>query len=131
MTADTKHLDYLQTAIGRMASQSFLVKGWSVTLAAAALGLAVKENHRAFALIGMLPVAILWWLDAYFLALERGFRGLYREAAERALRQQPPTFDMSPGAPRLSDVVDCAFRPVVLLAHGPLLITLIAASAML
>jgi hypothetical protein len=59
-TIDAKHLDYLQTAIGRMASQSFLVKGWSVTLAAAALGLAVKENHRAFALVGVLPVAILW-----------------------------------------------------------------------
>ena len=32
--AKFKHLDYVQAAIGRMATNSFLFKGWAVTLAA-------------------------------------------------------------------------------------------------
>jgi hypothetical protein len=124
--SDNKHLDYLQAAIGRMAGQSFLIKGWAVTLAAAALGLAVKEG-TTFALIGLLPVAIFWLLDAYFLALEHGFRHLFREAVERDNRGEAPTFDMTPAHARPLAILRCAARPVVFLVHAPLVVTLASA----
>jgi hypothetical protein len=46
-TASTKHLEMLQAAIARMASHSFVAKGWSVTLATAMLGLAAIRSSRS------------------------------------------------------------------------------------
>jgi hypothetical protein len=40
-----KHLEFIQQAINRMASNLFLLKGWTVTLIAAMFALAAKESR--------------------------------------------------------------------------------------
>ena len=73
-----KHLEFIQVVIERHARTSFLLKGWSVTVVAAVFLLAVRGAHSALAMVaGLLPAAIFWGLDAYYLHQERLYRALY------------------------------------------------------
>lgn len=72
-----KHLDFVQSAINRMASNLFLLKGWSITLIAALFALAAKDSNQFYVLIAYFPLFIFWSLDGYFLSQERKFRALY------------------------------------------------------
>jgi hypothetical protein len=72
-----KHLEFIQQAIGRMASNLFLLKGWAITLIAGLFALAAQGSDRSFYMIAYLPALMFWILDAFFLMLERRFRSLY------------------------------------------------------
>lgn len=78
-----KHLEFIQAGIGRMAANSFLLKGWSVTLVAALFALAAKDANSKYFIVAYLPVAVFWVLDAYFLMQERRFRALYDDVRTR------------------------------------------------
>lgn len=72
-----KHLEFLQLVITRMNVNSFLIKGWVVTIVAALFALAAKDAEKTFIYIAILPCIIFWGLDSYFLRQERLFRHLY------------------------------------------------------
>jgi hypothetical protein len=72
-----KHLEFIQSVINRMSGNSFLLKGWSVTLVAALFALAAKDANKSYVLVAYLPVLVFWNIDAYFLSKERTFRKLY------------------------------------------------------
>lgn len=72
-----KHLEFVQQIIARMAGNSFLLKGWSVTLTAGLFALAAKDTNRAVAAIAVVPVTSFWILDAFYLRQERLFKALY------------------------------------------------------
>ena len=57
-----KHLDYIQAAVSRMASNLFLLKGWSVTLIAALFALAAKDSNQAYAAMAYFPLIVFWML---------------------------------------------------------------------
>lgn len=65
----------IQGVINRMATNSFLVKGWTITLIVGVLVL--KPEGRQYLLASLLPLFGFWWLDAFFLRQERLFRQLY------------------------------------------------------
>lgn len=72
-----KHLEMIQAVINRMASNSFLIKGWCVTLVAGIMALASKDANKRFLIVAYYPVLMFWILDGYFLHQERLFRKLY------------------------------------------------------
>ena len=76
-----KHLQMIQAAVNRLGSNSFQLKGWSMTLIVAAMVLIARydlENaHIVLAFI--LPILGFWVLDGYFLWQERLFRKVYDE----------------------------------------------------
>jgi len=114
-----KYFDLLQGAISRMAANSFLLKGWDVTLTAAILGLAAKDAKAGIALVALVPVLAFWGLDAYYLMLERKFRDLWGEAV-KADPETPPAFLMSPGKLSVDDWIEAVARPAVAGLHLPL-----------
>lgn len=73
------HLDLIQASVARMASNAFQVKGWNIALGGAILALNQKDDVVVLA-GGLAMSIILWMLDAYYLRLERAFRGLYDAA---------------------------------------------------
>lgn len=78
MDADTiKHLDYVQSAISRMADASFKIKGLAITVVSAFVGIYVKTKDIHFLLVIILPLILFWILDSYYLQQERKFRALY------------------------------------------------------
>ena len=71
------HLEMIQRVITRMASNSFLIKRWSVTLVAALFALTAVNMNVLFTCLAFFPIFMFWALDAYFLRQERLFRKLY------------------------------------------------------
>jgi hypothetical protein len=122
-----KHLDLLQGAISRMAANSFLLKGWSVTLATALLGLSAKDARPGFALLALMPILTFWGLDAYYLALEKKFRDLY----DVAINLTSTDFKMAPGEVRPREGLNAAARPAALCLHLPLAVVALVVFALL
>lgn len=87
-----KHLEFVQTAVNRMAANLFLLKGWSITLIAALFALAAKDANKSYILIAYFPLFIFWSLDGYFLSQERKFRALYEYV--RNLKESEIDFSM-------------------------------------
>jgi len=87
-----KHLEFIQSVINRLSGNSFLLKGWSVTLVAALFALAARDANKNYFLVAYLPVLIFWIIDAYFLSQERKFRSLYDEV--RTKREEEIDFSM-------------------------------------
>jgi hypothetical protein len=75
-----KHLEMIQAIVTRLGNGSFLIKGWTMTLAGAFLGVAVNRASWKIAAVAIIPVAGFWILDSYYLRQERLFRALYEEA---------------------------------------------------
>ena len=75
--AFTKHLEFIQNIINRMSNNSFLLKGWNVTVSSAILALIVNNPQPLFAIIALFSSLSFWGLDAYYLRQERLFRSLY------------------------------------------------------
>lgn len=88
-----KHLEFIQASISRMSGNLFLLKGWSVTLIAALFALAAKDTNKAYIVVAYFPLLIFWFLDGYFLAMERRFRSLYEDV--RKLREEDIDFSMN------------------------------------
>ena len=91
-----KHLEFIQAVINRMAGNSFLLKGWAITLVAALFALSAKDTNRAYILIAYFPIIIFWILDGYFISQERLFRSLYDHV--RKLAEKDIDFSMDTSA---------------------------------
>lgn len=72
-----KHLEFVQSAIGRMATASAVVKGWALTLAVAAYGYAATQDSLSVVLLGILAVLLFAGVDARYLREERRYRLLF------------------------------------------------------
>lgn len=75
------HLTFIQGVINRMGQNSFLLKGWSVTIVAALFALAAQGANKQFVLVAYFPAFMFWLLDAFFLHQEKLFRKLYEKVA--------------------------------------------------
>lgn len=76
-----KHLEFIQSTITRMNQNSFQIKGWMITLVSALLALYASSERVVYILIAIVPAAMFWFLDAYYLQQERRFRGVYNDVA--------------------------------------------------
>jgi hypothetical protein len=83
LTADRiKHLELISAIISRMGANAFLLKAWSVVIAAAIFTISAKNDDRYAPLIVIFTSAALWVIDAYYLALERQFRSMFQAVAK-------------------------------------------------
>lgn len=77
------HLGFIETTITRMASNSASIKGWSVGILAALIGIVLISNQQAnlirFILLGcsLLITLAMWGLDSFYLYQENLYRELY------------------------------------------------------
>lgn len=86
-----KHLEFIQSVIDRQARNSFLLKGWAITLVVATL--AFKEADFAKTLLIYFLIFMFWFLDSYYLWQEKKFRCLYNHV--RKLPEGKIDFDMN------------------------------------
>lgn len=120
-----KHLDFIQLTITRMAANSFLLKGWSVTLIAALFALSAKDEAVDFAFIALFPAVMFWGLDGFFLRQERLFRELY----DKVRVKDGETIDFSMSTSSFERVVppwfQVAFSRTLFAFHGSIFATVI------
>ncbi|MDD3685668.1 MAG: hypothetical protein PHE56_02760 [Bacteroidales bacterium] len=79
-----KHLEFIQNVITRMNTNSFLIKGWTITIVSALFALAAKDSNSNFVTVSYIAIPVFWILDGFFIAVERRFRDLYAEVAKKA-----------------------------------------------
>lgn len=73
-----KEIDLIQACITRMANNSFLLKGWAISIIAVVLALAGKAaNPALLSTILLIPLISFWYLDAFFLRTEKMYRKMY------------------------------------------------------
>ena len=89
-----KHLEFIQDVVNRLGRNSFLLKGWSMTVlvAGSLLMVRLRPDEPLLALTLLLPVIGFWLLDAYFLWQER----LFRDEYNRVRDQEETDFAMNP-----------------------------------
>ena len=80
-----KHLEMIQGVINRLGSNSFHLKGWSMTIIVASTVLLDKPDLLSsyFVLVLLIPILGFWGLDGYFLWQERLFREIYKEISQQ------------------------------------------------
>lgn len=78
--ANEKHLDYLQAIITKHNTNSFMLKGWTITLLSALLALSGTIKEPNISLIAMIPIVIFWCLDTFYLSNERCIIDLFNSA---------------------------------------------------
>jgi hypothetical protein len=91
-----KHLELIQAVVSRLGTSSFLIKGWTLTIAAALFALLATRLSWQIALVGVIPVTAFWFLDALFLRNERLFRRLYDDARRTGTTVEPMSMDITP-----------------------------------
>jgi hypothetical protein len=74
-----KHLEFIQGVITRMNSNSFLIKGWTITLVSALFALAAKDANINYVLVSYVAIPVFWILDGYYISQERQYRDLYND----------------------------------------------------
>jgi hypothetical protein len=113
--ANDSQLNMIQGVINRLAGNSFLLKGWTVTLVAALIGLASADSNRDFALIATFVVIVFGTLDAYYLALERRYRQLF---VEESARTDANSWKLTVGGVERADIVSAVRSQSIWAIHG-------------
>ena len=121
-----KHLEFIQSAVGRMASNLFLLKGWTITLIAALFALAAKDSDKNYFLIAYIPALMFWALDGYFLSQERRFRALYDKVRKLEENDIDFSMDTSPFKSEFRNTwLGAIFSRTLLLYYGALMLTMV------
>lgn len=117
-------LKIVEGIIDRMGHNSFLIKGWAVTLIVVSLLFEGVVYHH---FISFIPWIIFWVLDAYFLQLERLYRELYKWIVKNRPQTDEHLFSMDVG--RFKDDVACKiqtmFSKTLLTFYGGLFLIII------
>jgi len=108
-----KEIDIIQGVIKRMAFNSFMIKGWAITLVIITLLLKGTEYQVWLAFI---PLLVFWFLDAYFLWQERLYRKLYGWVVNNRLKTDEYLLDMN--AYHFKDEVQSKFRTMFSITLG-------------
>lgn len=104
-----KEIDLIQSCINRMANNSFLLKGWMISIYAVVLTLAVNKLTPILLLATVLvPTLCFWYLDAFFLRTEKMYRKMYEWVlVERKKDNIEYQYDLNPR--RFQNEVDSLF----------------------
>jgi hypothetical protein len=94
-----QHREFVQATISRMNTNSFHLKGMMITILAAFLAIYATNLKILFIITPIPIVTIFWFFDAYYLQLERKFRGIYDDICnltpEKDIKTKK-TFEMNP-----------------------------------
>jgi hypothetical protein len=125
MEAKLKHLEFIQNIITRMATNSFLIKGWTITLISALFALAARDANTNYLLISYIPIPVFWLLDGFFLFQEYQYRELYKAVAAKA-DTDPIDFSLNASSYNDNTWLDKTFSKTLNLFYGmSILVTIV------
>ena len=94
-----KEIDLIQSCITRMAQNSFMIKGWFVSIYAVILALLPEKVNMFLLCIALVAVnLIFWYLDGFFLRTEKVYRKIYDWVLEeRPQNNKELMYQLNPG----------------------------------
>lgn len=111
------HLGIVQSVVNRMAANSASAKAWCVTLVSAILVVVSDKGRPKLLLLAVIPTLFFLFLDAYYLALERGFRTSYRSFVKKlhvGALQADDLYEVIPEGDQLPAIGKAVLSPSVL-----------------
>jgi hypothetical protein len=121
-----KHLEMIQAAVSRMASQCATLKNYCVTISVALAGFAITLQRPVVALLTLVPILSFAFLDARYVQLERRFRERF-DAVTAEGWDTLPNFNMGKKADPVSPYWSVFFSWSVAGFYLPLAVVAIAA----
>lgn len=74
---ERNYINLLNDAINRMASNSANAKSYLVAIVAALMAVQMPNKNNAYIILSALvPTLLFYWMDCYYLSLEKRFRNL-------------------------------------------------------
>lgn len=120
-----KHLEFIQGVINRMAGNSFVLKGWCVTLVSALFALASQDSHTEFIVLAFFPAIMFWILDAYFLRQERLFRKKYDEVRGQTETEINFSMNTLPFTNQVDSWIRTAFSWTLFIFYGTIILAIV------
>ncbi len=100
-----KHLEFIQNTINRMSTNSFIIKGWAITLIGVIISFTEIEGRYLFynstynfpieMVILLLVIVLFWSFNAYFLQQERRYISIYTKTIEQFNSNNSLILDMN------------------------------------
>lgn len=124
-----KEIDLIQNCINRMARNSFMLKGWAISLLAVVLALTADRLNPLFLFCSVfIPLLCFWYLDAFFLRTEKMYRKMYEWVLkERKEGRMDFQYDLEPSRFKKQVETHCSvmFSKTLRVFYGiPLLVVL-------
>ena len=93
-----KEIELIQGCINRMANNSFLLNGWLVSIIAVVVTLSLDEMNKFVITLMVIMITIsFWYLDSYFLRMEKLYRKMYEWVLEnRKQGNRDFQYDLNP-----------------------------------
>lgn len=92
-----KEIDLIQACINRMAKNSFIVKGWAISLASVILALLPKNvDIKLLSIIVIVSTICFWYVDAFFLKTEKLYRWKYEWVITYRYKSDNYLYDLNP-----------------------------------
>ena len=92
-----KEIDLIQGCINRMAHNSFIIKGWLISLIAVILTLLPEKfDIKALCFVGLLITICFWYLDGFFLKTEKLYRWKYEWVIIKRAETDKWSYDLNP-----------------------------------
>jgi hypothetical protein len=120
-----KHLDFVQAVITRMAQNSFMYKGWAVTILTGGIAVSKDMTGQLF-LLALLPaLSAFWLLDSLYLRQERLFRNLYSNVVQDNVSTFSMNAQVYASTPWLEDILKIMFSWSVVCLYLPMILLVI------
>lgn len=117
MEAKLKHLEFIQSVINRMATNSFLFKGWAITVAAILSTYASTQSKDRIVILSVFVTVAFWLIDSFYLSLERCYRDYYEEVAAAKPNNTNLSMKLSAGS-NPSKWVNAALSRTLIIFYG-------------
>jgi len=92
-----KEIDLIQGCINRMAQNSFVVKGWLITLVTVVLALFPERvNINILCYVIIIVTIAFWYLDGFFLKMEKLYRWKYEWVIHNRKENDKYKYDLNP-----------------------------------
>ena len=106
-----------------MASNSFILKGWNITLIVGLFALALNDLSLSFLYLAILPAFAFWGLDAYYLRQEKLFRALYDNFRKKRRQDiDPYSLNTKIVNNKVENWFFIMFSSTVILLHGTVIL---------
>lgn len=99
-----KEIDIIQNCINRMASNSFLIKGWFITLILGFIAFGYEKIDFKIFIILLLIITIFCWIsDSFFLQLEKKYRKKYNWVIKNRSTNSNFLYNLNPHETKMWD----------------------------
>lgn len=125
-----KEIDLIQGCINRMAQNSFMLKGWALTIFAGVTAFTKGENFSdpiTLVCSTIIPFVCFWILDTFFLRTEKKYRKMYEDMlTKRKVNNTEGQYELNPKTIKVDSFLKVMFSITMVIFYGiPLLSSIV------